>query len=315
METRVMDIVSSLDTSVHDVRMIGINGTGGAGKTTLARAVYDQISYQFDGCSFVENVREESGPSMSGLKLLQKQILSDILTDQGITVSGVLEGKSMLKKKLRGRKVLIVLDDVDNIEQLAALVGERSWFMPGSRIIITTRYTQVLTAHKVNLIRDIALLSDKEAISLFSRHAFERNIPIYGNKKQLLRQVVHYAAGLPLKIIVLGSFLYGKDAFEWEDALKRLKTPFMETLEKLELCYNDLREDYNDLKKECKEMYVDAKAKYNDLKEEYIDIKEEIKETYVEAKATYNDLKEEYNDLKEECNDLKQLVEDWWDDL
>ena len=83
---------------------------GGAGKTTLARAIYEHISYQFEGYSFVENVREKSTPSISGLNLLQKQVLSDVLSDQGISVSGVLEGKSMLKKKMCGRKVLIVLE-------------------------------------------------------------------------------------------------------------------------------------------------------------------------------------------------------------
>ncbi|GKG40506.1 Toll/interleukin-1 receptor domain-containing protein, partial [Tanacetum coccineum] len=105
----------------------------------------------------------------------------------------------MLKKKIHGKKVIIVLDDVDKIEQLMALAGDRNWFKPGSRIIVTTRDAQVLIAHNVNLIHDVHLLTDKEAMCLFSRHAFGREIPIEGYK-ELSEQVVRYAVGLPLTI-------------------------------------------------------------------------------------------------------------------
>ncbi|KAI3703058.1 hypothetical protein L6452_28813 [Arctium lappa] len=119
--------------------------------------------------------------------------------------------------------------------------------MPGSRIIITTRDEQVLVAHRVNSIRDVSLLSNREALCLFSRYAFGREVPVQGYEA-LSRQVVGYAAGLPLTIRVLGSFLCGKNELEWKDALERLKTiPLKETLEKLELSYNGLENDYKEI--------------------------------------------------------------------
>ncbi|GJV46111.1 Toll/interleukin-1 receptor domain-containing protein [Tanacetum coccineum] len=65
------------------VRMIGIWGMGGGGKTTLAKAVFNRICVRFDGKAFVQNVREVSE---SSLNKLQEQILSSVLSKANIDV-------------------------------------------------------------------------------------------------------------------------------------------------------------------------------------------------------------------------------------
>ena len=56
-QIREMELL--LCTESTDVRMVGIWGMGGIGKTTLAQAIYDRVSSQFEGCSYLEDVGED----------------------------------------------------------------------------------------------------------------------------------------------------------------------------------------------------------------------------------------------------------------
>ncbi|KAF5451954.1 hypothetical protein F2P56_027004 [Juglans regia] len=44
----------------NDTRMIGISGSGGVGKTTIAKEMYNLIAKKFEGCCFLADVRESS---------------------------------------------------------------------------------------------------------------------------------------------------------------------------------------------------------------------------------------------------------------
>ncbi|GJT57271.1 Toll/interleukin-1 receptor domain-containing protein [Tanacetum coccineum] len=247
MERRIEALLSSLELDAPGVRMIGIWGMGGGGKTTLATSIFNQICHRFEGSSLVDNVREVSKNSLSGLKELQKQILTDIFSDQNISVSSISGGKNKMVQMMRRKKVLVVLDDVDCTDQLEALAGDPNWYKPGSRIIITTRDEQVLVAHRVGFINNVTLLSHTEAIRLFNRYAFTKETPIQGHK-ELSRHVVKYANGLPLTIKVLGSLLCGQNEPQWKDALQRLKTiPLKETMKILEISYDALDDDYKEI--------------------------------------------------------------------
>ncbi|GKD79644.1 disease resistance TIR-NBS-LRR class family protein, partial [Tanacetum coccineum] len=117
-------VVSSLEIGTDEVRMLGIKAMGGVGKTSTARAVFDYLSADFEAKSFVENVREVLNGS--GLKKLQEQVLSKVLNEH-ITLDSVNDGKNMMKERMRSIKVLLVLDDVDHIDQLATLASGPNW--------------------------------------------------------------------------------------------------------------------------------------------------------------------------------------------
>ncbi|KAK9062832.1 hypothetical protein SSX86_020022 [Deinandra increscens subsp. villosa] len=239
MGARLENMESRLKVGTGGVLMVGIWGIGGSGKTTLATYVYMSIHQHFDCHCIIENIREESS-NITGLKALQEKMLSSVLrTNMG--VQSVMHGKHEIKNRLSGRKVLIVLDDVDDHEQLKALAGSHDWFGDGSRIIITTRDEHLLNKHKVDDVSRVLLLSNDEAFHLFYKHAYNENEPVE-NYSMLSSCVVSYAGGLPLALIILGSFLYDKNKSEWMSTLARLKEiPESGIMEKLKISYDGLK--------------------------------------------------------------------------
>ena len=83
MDSHLERLISALEIQSNDgVRMVGVCGLGGIGKTTIITALYNIISNQFRSISFLTNVREESTKD-SGLVKLQQQLLDDTLGVKG----------------------------------------------------------------------------------------------------------------------------------------------------------------------------------------------------------------------------------------
>ena len=159
---------------------------GGLRKTTLARAIYDKFSNYFEGSSFIANIREVS--EKGDLILLQQQLLEDILGEKKSKIWNVYHGVEMIKNRLRAKKVLLVLDDVNQLDQLEKLAREDGWFGFGSWIIITTRNKHLLDQHGVHNIYKPDVLNREDALKLFCLKAFKEGNPTegYSNSPRIL---------------------------------------------------------------------------------------------------------------------------------
>ncbi|KAM5551841.1 hypothetical protein ABKV19_026612 [Rosa sericea] len=241
MDSRIDDLLSNyICPQLCGVRFIGIHGMRGIGKTTLARAIYDEIYQDFDRTCFLSKVREMS--KNNGLVSLQEKLLSKILMEKIENIEDEYTGAAMIERRLCRIKMLVVIDDVDELTQLEKLAGSRNWFGPGSRIIITTTDIQLLKAHDVGDRYKANGLNRDEALQLLSLKAFKK-CPPPEDYLHLCNRILGYAQGLPLALVVLGSFLFGRSTDEWASAIDRLKnTPHKRIIDVLRISFDGLDE-------------------------------------------------------------------------
>ncbi|CAI0396229.1 unnamed protein product [Linum tenue] len=244
MDRRVRAVIKLLGERDRDVRMIGIWGMGGSGKTTVAMAAYDAIRLQFEFSTYLAHVRDVCN-SNGGLLHLQRQLFEGTASQpakdlEGWGSFGAIE---RLKRAFRGKKMLLVVDDVDHQEQLESLAMEHSSFGLGSRIIVTSRDRHIMDAHGVDSMYETELLDNEEAKVLLCSKALNPEQAME-DFKEVCECVVGYAEGLPLALEVLGSSLRGRSVGEWKSTIEKLKRiPPGKILEVLKISLDGLDEE------------------------------------------------------------------------
>ncbi|XP_074356722.1 TMV resistance protein N-like [Apium graveolens] len=211
LDSRVKSVTTLINSGTNGVIRIGIHGMGGVGKTTLAKEVYNQNYQRFQGSCFLANVREVSGRS-DGIESLQKQLINNVLKRKDITIDNADQGIECIKARICSKKVLVVIDDLDNPEPLKYLEGS---FALGSVVIITTRYEDLLDKIEVKAKYKVNQMDEDESLRLFTQYAFGKD-RIPDTFTELSKKVLKHAGGLPLALRVFGSTLHKESENKWE---------------------------------------------------------------------------------------------------
>ncbi|XP_031500911.1 disease resistance protein Roq1-like [Nymphaea colorata] len=243
MESRIEDVMKLLQNERDGVKMVGLVGAGGIGKTTIAKAVFNKLRSNFGAATFITNIRERWKDATARTQLM-RQLVEELLDDRFTPIHDIESGQRLLLERVPPKKILIVLDDVDHHQQFKELIGERLLycFASGSQIIMTTRDENVLSLCRVDGIYKPKLMDADQSLDLFNRYAFQSSHQPQDMFVDMTMKVVAVAGGLPLALRVFGSYLSDKsDLAEWQDYLDKLQeTPEQDIQKCLQISYDAL---------------------------------------------------------------------------
>ncbi|XP_008218220.1 PREDICTED: disease resistance protein RPM1-like [Prunus mume] len=158
---------------------ISIVGPGGSGKTTLVNSVYRSGSVQgfFDCHAFVDVSRTSDCRKLllSMLSKFEDRMQEPVAHHHHY--DGIDPGDK-LRKLLDQKRYVVVLDNVWSDHDLGCIVTALPEGLPGSKIIITTRDSNLASLHanSAEYIHDLSrVLSWKDVTKLFCKKAFQGN--------------------------------------------------------------------------------------------------------------------------------------------
>ncbi|KAF3441334.1 hypothetical protein FNV43_RR15248 [Rhamnella rubrinervis] len=212
----------------HKISVMPIVGMGGLGKTTLAQLVYRDV---IDGKVVMEKpfvikawitVADES---KCDIFTLTKAIYEAVNGRLDNTINETFQVQLKLKDTMDGKKFLLVLDDVWNVDY-QTWNGLKTPFESaanGSKIIVTTRLPKIaevlVTVDSTAL--DLRLLSEADCWLLFLKHAFNNVDPSsYPHLEEIGKKIVEKCRGNPLAVKSLACLLHSQlDPKKWENVL------------------------------------------------------------------------------------------------
>ncbi|KAL2245331.1 UNVERIFIED_CONTAM: Disease resistance protein RPM1 [Sesamum indicum] len=224
---QLVEWLSSTDHT-SGLKVISVVGTGGLGKTTLVRKVYDDAAVRLRFSTRVWMTVSNSFKLYELLRTMIRRLTADVNKQppQGLEAMDADEMKEFVHKFLQNSTYIVVLDDIWNLTAWEAIRYAFPRSGTSGFIIITTRFQSIGCAASTEsngYLYNMQPLPQEESKTLFYRKAFlGGSCPSY--LEQIANIVLKRCEGLPLAIVVIGSLLATKNnnIEEWNKFLRNL---------------------------------------------------------------------------------------------
>lgn len=204
------EALSPSSAAVNRPKIVTVFGPGGCGKTALAvHAAHRAASAFPDGQIFVELGNEEDAQPLR----MPRRILRALLGSAAAVPESLPEASAMLRSATAGRRLLMVLDDVQSAEQVLGLIpgnGSCTVLMTGRKII---RHPHPDTSVQLGTLPPAA------AVDLL------RTISGSHHDESSAAAIAHACGGLPLALHVAGRLIANQPRWASGPLVKRLLDP------------------------------------------------------------------------------------------
>ncbi|KAE8670935.1 hypothetical protein F3Y22_tig00112043pilonHSYRG00005 [Hibiscus syriacus] len=217
--TTLKGIMEALNES--SVRIVGIYGMAGVGKTTLAK---EEVAARVKEEHLFDEFAMTTVTHNPDIRKIQGEIADMLgLHYEKETVSGrAMELRERLKTD---KRILIVLDDLWqklDLEEVGISFEDQAAkgsSIAGCKILLTSRRFDVLCIMRAEKSFKVEILSQEESMILFAKTVGD----ISGDYERRVNELVKKCEGLPVAILAIANALKGKDLTSWDDALLQLR--------------------------------------------------------------------------------------------
>ncbi|KAJ0075720.1 hypothetical protein Patl1_34092 [Pistacia atlantica] len=234
----------------HRVRMIGIYGIGGVGKTTLLKKLNNKFIHNRLDFDVVIWVTVSKEVKLDGIQEVIRHKLQ--IPDETWKTKTDEHGRATeICRCLRGKKFVLLLDDLwERIDLRNMGVPNLSDDQNGSKIIFTTRSEDVCDSMDTVVKKfQVQCLPFEESFELFQQCVKEDVLNSHPDIQELAKTVAKECKGLPLALITIGRAMSNRRTpKDWQHAINKLRSQPSEFADMESSVFQVLRFSYDSLR-------------------------------------------------------------------
>ncbi|KAF7141943.1 hypothetical protein RHSIM_Rhsim06G0161600 [Rhododendron simsii] len=203
------------------IKMIGVHGAGGVGKTRMVKEVRSQVKR--------DGLFDDVAIAVVSRNLDIKKVQGKLAAQLGLTLDDHGRAERLLTRLQNEKKNLVILDDVWDpldLEEIGIPTTTDHGNKEGCcKVLVTSRKNlfHMITPKSRNKEFFIPVLEKKEARTLFMKTA-EISVNSHEEMPSEAKEVCDECGGLPVAILAVAKALKGKGSYAWKDALRQLKS-------------------------------------------------------------------------------------------